>query len=62
MSEVVNLRLARKRAVRKAADAEAAANRAKHGRGKGERIIATAEAARIAKTLNGAKRKQPDDD
>jgi hypothetical protein len=55
MSEIVNLRQARKRAARKSAEAEAAANRAKHGLSKADRIAA-ADAEWLAKTLDGAKR------
>jgi hypothetical protein len=55
MSEIINLRLARKRAARKAGDAEAAANRAKHGLGKAERLHRAAEEERARKALDGAK-------
>ena len=55
MGEVVNLRLARKAATRKAKDAEADANRARHGRTKAERATTTAEAERAARLLDGAK-------
>jgi hypothetical protein len=56
MSEIVNLRQARKRAARKQAEDKAAANRAVHGRGKAERVVTEAEKARLSKVLDGAKR------
>ena len=59
MSEIVNLRLARKRTARKAREDEAAANRAKHGRSKAERTAGDAERSRIAKALDGAKLDDP---
>jgi len=55
MGEVINLRLARKAAGRKAQEAVAAANRARHGRTKAERVATTAEAERAARLLDGAK-------
>lgn len=55
MGEVVNLRVARKAAGRKAKEAEAAANRASHGRSKAERAATTADAARAARLLDGAR-------
>ena len=60
MGEVVNLRLARKAAGRKAQEADAAANRARHGRTKAEREATTAEAERTARLLDGAKIKGQD--
>ncbi len=56
MSEIVNLRRARKRAARKEQEAEAAANRAKHGLSKAERQQREKEAAKIRAALDGAKR------
>jgi hypothetical protein len=56
MSEIVNLRLARKRAARQDREAEAAANRAKHGLGKAERERLEKEAAKMRAALDGAKR------
>ncbi len=56
MSEIVNLRLARKRAARQDREAEAVANRAKHGLGKAERERLEKEAAKMRAALDGAKR------
>jgi hypothetical protein len=56
MSEIVNLRQARKRAARKTAEAEAAANRAKHGMSKDERTKMTADRDRARRDLDGAKK------
>lgn len=56
MGEVVNLRLARKAAARKAKEAEAAANRLAHGRTRAERETTRAEAERSARLLDGARR------
>jgi hypothetical protein len=56
MSEIVNLRQARKQAVCKAAEAEAAANRAKHGMSKEERKKVAAERERLRRELDGAKK------
>ena len=56
MSEIVNLRQARKRARRADAEAEAAQNRAKFGRTKGERAHDADAAGRLARTLDQAKR------
>ena len=56
MTEIVNLRQARKRAARKAAEAEAAVNRAKHGQSKDERRKITADRDRVRRDLDGAKK------
>lgn len=56
MGEIVNLRLARKAAARRSKEAEAAANRAAHGRTRAEREATTAENERAARLLDGAKR------
>lgn len=56
MSEIVNLRQARKRKVRAEKEAAAAANRAKFGRTKSERKQTEAERARAARDLDGKKR------
>lgn len=56
MSDVINLRAARKAKARAEADAQAAANRATHGRSKAERVRDEAEAARRAVLLDGARR------
>lgn len=55
MGEIVNLRLARKAAVRRTKEAEAAANRAAHGRTRAERAATRAEAERTARLLDGAR-------
>ena len=49
MAEIVNLRRTRKAKAREAAEAEAAANRAKFGRSKAEKKLRTAEEARDEK-------------
>jgi len=55
MSEIVNLRQARKRAARAAHEDQAAANRAKFGQTKAERVAAKAEAEKRRALLDGAK-------
>jgi hypothetical protein len=55
MGEVINLRLARKAAARGAKEAQAAANRAKHGRTRAERAATKADATRVARLLDGAR-------
>jgi hypothetical protein len=60
MSEIVNLRLARKRAARTVREEAAAANRAKHGQTKAERALKQAEADRLRSMLDGAKREDRD--
>lgn len=54
--EVVNLRTARKARAKAAATAEAAANRARFGRTKAERLAQAREADRLAGAIDGAKR------
>jgi hypothetical protein len=56
MGDIVNLRQARKRAVRKDRESEAAANRARFGRTKAERALKQGEAERLRKDLDNAKR------
>ncbi|HEX7930727.1 MAG TPA: DUF4169 family protein [Sphingomicrobium sp.] len=56
MAEIVNLRMARKARARSADKAEAAANRAQHGRTKAEKSATQAEVARIERALDGARR------
>ena len=56
MSEIINLRQARKQAARKDKEAEAAANRAKHGQSKAERSQTVADVAKTRKALDQAKR------
>ena len=55
MAEILNLRLARKTRARAKAQENAAQNRAKHGRTKGEKRSDEAEAAKIVRLLDGAK-------
>jgi Domain of unknown function (DUF4169) len=56
MSEIVNLRQARKRAARAAHEEAATANRAKHGRTKAEKASTRVEADKLRNVLDGAKR------
>ena len=56
MGEIINLRRARKARDRAASQAEAAANRLSHGRGKAEKLITKAERARQERSLDGARR------
>jgi hypothetical protein len=56
MGEVVNLRAARKAKVRAEAQTTAAANRAKFGRTKAERLTEEQDAARRDALLDGARR------
>lgn len=56
MTKVVNLRLARKARARGEAEAKAAANRALHGRTKGQKQADKAEKDRLARLLDGVKR------
>ncbi len=56
MAEIVNLRMVKKQAVRKAARVEADVKAAKHGRTKAERELEKARAEKAAKALDGHKR------
>jgi hypothetical protein len=56
MSEIINLRRARKDKARAEADAKAAANRATHGRTKIDKSISKARAEKAEKLLDGHKR------
>lgn len=56
MGEVVNLRRARKARARGTAETTAATNRTAFGRSKAERAATAAEAARLERGLDGAKR------
>jgi hypothetical protein len=56
LSEIVNLRQARKRAARAAREEVAATNRAKHGRTKAEKTATRTEAQKLRNLLDGAKR------
>jgi hypothetical protein len=60
MGEVVNLRLVRKAAARKAKETVAATNRLAHGRTRAEREATAAEAARAARLLDGARLERED--
>jgi hypothetical protein len=56
MSEIVNLRQARKRVQRMTKEAEAAANRARFGQSKADRKLAEAEKDKQRKILDAARR------
>jgi hypothetical protein len=56
MAEIVNLNKLRKARHKAEAEAQAAANRVKHGRTKGAKAEDRADAARRAALLDGAKR------
>jgi len=56
MAEIVNLRLVRKARQRSQAAQDAAENRARFGRTKGERARDAVEAERLARTVDGARR------
>ncbi|MFZ5667827.1 MAG: DUF4169 family protein [Pseudomonadota bacterium] len=58
MADIINLRQARKAARRKHDEATAAANRAKFGRTKAERVAQASEQARALRLIDGAKREQ----
>lgn len=58
MSEIVNLRLARKAKARETAAVTSAANRAFHGRSKAEKMRTAAEQARREALLDGAARER----
>ena len=60
MGDVVNLRQARKRFARKAAEDKAAENRARYGLTKAEKVRQRDEAERQARTIDGARREGPD--
>ncbi len=55
-AELVNLRRIRKASARVEREAEAAANRARHGRTKGERAVQVLETRRAGRALDGALR------
>ena len=52
MAEIVNLRIARKRAKRQLAEQEAAQNRLAHGRSKAEKVRARSDTDRAEKKLD----------
>jgi len=59
MGNVINLRQARKRFARKAAEEKAEENRARHGLTKAEKTRQRDEAAREARRIDGARRESP---
>jgi hypothetical protein len=61
VTEIVNLRLARKAKARATHEAQANANRAAFGRTKGEKAATKAESDRRERNLAGAKRKPRED-
>lgn len=60
MTEVINLRLARKAKARGEAKRQAEQNRALHGRTKAEKERQQIDAARAVRLLDGARREQDD--
>lgn len=58
MAELINLNKARKARERAATKAQAAQNRTKHGRTKGEKAVTKLEAERTKRDLDGAKREE----
>ena len=62
MAEIINLNGARKTRAKAAAKAQAAENRAAHGRSKEERDRTRAEKDRRDHELDGARIERPDDD
>ncbi len=61
MGEIVNLRRARRQRARTAAEAEAQANRARHGRTRAEREAERLEQVRARRALDGARKDEPRD-
>ena len=62
MGEIVNLNKARKARARAGAEQTAAENRAKFGRTKAARKAEAEAAARVSRTLDGARRDRAGDD
>lgn len=62
MADIVNLRMARKRKARKDKEAEAAANRALHGRTKGEWLRDAKTADTLRGFVDGHLRERKDDE
>lgn len=60
MGDVINMRQARKRLDRKAAEGRAAENRARHGLTKAEKMRQRDEARRLAQQIDGARREGDD--
>lgn len=58
VTDIINLRTARKAKARAAAEATACANRAAFGRTKAEKSARATEAARTDRALDGAKREK----
>lgn len=61
MADIINLRQARKNKARADKDRQAAENRAKHGRTKGEKQREAADTARVQRTLDQSKLRRDDD-
>ncbi len=62
MAEIINLRMARKARDRRDHEAEAAANRALHGRTRGERRQTEDECQRLNRAVEGARLTPPEKD
>ncbi len=58
VSDIINLRTARKAKARADAEAKASANRAAFGRTKAEKFAAATETARTDRALDGAEREE----
>ncbi|MDO8379026.1 DUF4169 family protein [Phenylobacterium sp.] len=58
MNDIVNFNKARKAKVREADKAQAAANRVKFGRTKGQQAVTKAETEKVVRLLDGAKREK----
>lgn len=56
MNDIVNFNKAKKARAKQDAKSQAVANRAKFGRTKGEKAVEKAEAAKVVRLLDGAKR------
>ena len=56
MNDIVNFNKAKKARAKQDAKSQATANRAKFGRTKGEKAVEKAEAAKVVRLLDGAKR------
>ncbi|CAN5699375.1 hypothetical protein BH11PSE1_BH11PSE1_22690 [soil metagenome] len=56
MNDIVNFNKAKKARAKDSAKSKAIANRAKFGRTKGEKAVDKAEAAKVVRLLDGAKR------
>lgn len=62
MAEIINLRMARKRADRAAREAAATENRARHGLGKVEKRALRAEERRHSQSLDGHRLNRTEDE